>query len=142
MKLNDRSIQIKDIREFDFNPIKSGFYPLFIKLSDKKETNSYMLPITVYPATQSSNSTLQSEEIDLDKLLNMQKLMDHQSYLAWLASLVKRRVISGYEEYLMSFIDEDDPMDWAYRVLNETGNFTEYDLFGWSPGNFWENMTE
>lgn len=44
--------------------------------------------------------------------------MNKRAFLTWLASLVVRKVICKYEEYLMSFIEEDDPLDWAYRVLN------------------------
>ena len=100
-----------------------------------------MLPILSLPANPNSTSA-EYDFIDEKLFFEMQRQMNKRAFLTWLASLVVRKVICKYEEYLMSFIEEDDPLDWAYRVLNETGNYTDYALFGWRPGVFWENMTE
>lgn len=116
MSLEGRIIKIRDIREDPKNMLRPGYYPVFITLDDKRISKTYMLPIRALPANPVVNET-ETFSVSFDEIYfkEMQKKLDRKAYLKWLADLVVRRVICDYEEYLMSFIDTDDPLDWAYK---------------------------
>lgn len=68
----NKTIYIKDIREDEHNLFKPGYYPLFITLSDAKESNSYMLPILSLPANPNSTSA-EIDFIDESTFFEMQR---------------------------------------------------------------------